>query len=182
MADFHGPDGPDPTRATLPRTDSARTDLARTDLARTDLTRPAALDDAAQALLSIWDAAREQCTPRLSSPQLSALLVVEKDEGINLRGLAGRLRMILSSASRLCDRLVAAGLVERVPGRLDRREIALYLTPSSRQLLADLRASRLAVLSGVLDRMSPSGRDALLRGLSEFASAAAEPDRAARTA
>ena len=179
MADFHGPDGPDPTRATLPRTDSARTDLARTDsartdLARTDLTRPAALDDAAQALLSIWDAAREQSTPRLSSPQLSALLVVEKDEGINLRGLAGQLKMILSSASRLCDRLVAAGLVERVPGRLDRREIALYLTPSSRQVLDELRTTRRALLGEVLDRMSPAGRAALLRGLTEFASVAAD--------
>ncbi|MEV6488744.1 MarR family transcriptional regulator, partial [Actinoplanes sp. NPDC051633] len=144
--------------------------------------RAAALDDAAQALLAFWDAAREQSTPRLSSPQLNALMVVEKDEGINLRGLAGRLRMILSSASRLCDRLVAAGLVERVPGRLDRREIALYLTPSSRQLLADLRAARLSMVGAVLDRMSPAGRDALIRGLTEFAGAAAEPDQAARTA
>jgi DNA-binding MarR family transcriptional regulator len=157
MAEHHGSERPVPTRA-------------------------AALDDAAQALLAFWDAAREQSTPRLSSPQLNALMVVEKDEGINLRGLAGRLRMILSSASRLCDRLVAAGLVERVPGRLDRREIALYLTPSSRQLLADLRAARLSMLGAVLDRMSPAGRDALIRGVTEFASAAAEPDQAARTA
>jgi DNA-binding MarR family transcriptional regulator len=144
--------------------------------------RAAALDDAAQTLLSTWDAAREQSTPRLSSPQLSALMVVEREEGINLRGLAGRLRMILSSASRLCDRLVAAGLVERVPGRVDRREIALYLTPSSRQLLEELRAARLSMLVTVLDRMSPTGRAALIRGLSEFAAAATEPDSTARTA
>ena len=163
---------------------------------RPDPTRAAALDDAAPALLACWDAAREQSTPRLSSPQLSALLVVELNEGINLRTLAGRLRMILSSASRLCDRLVAArreisqhpsrlvaaGLVERVPGRLDRREIALHLTPSSRQLLADLRASRLSMLGAVLDRMSPAGRDALVRGLTEFAGAAAEATREVRSA
>lgn len=149
MADYHGPVVPDPMRA-------------------------AALDDAAQALLATWEAAREQSTPRLSAAQLSALIVVEKDEGINLRGLAGRLRMILSSASRLCDRLVAAGLVERVPGRVDRREIALYLTPYSRQLLADLRTARLDMLTTVLDRMSPTGRAALVRGLTEFAHAAGE--------
>ena len=149
MVDFHGPVGPDPLRA-------------------------AALDDAAQALLATWEAAREQSTPRLSAAQLSALVVVEHDEGINLRGLAGRLRMILSSASRLCDRLVAAGLVERVPGRADRREIALYLTPYSRQLLEELRAARLSMLGSVLDRMSPTGRAALVRGLTEFAHAVAE--------
>jgi DNA-binding MarR family transcriptional regulator len=159
MAEHQGPDGRDPQHS-------------------------AAVDDAALTLLATWDAARENATHRLSWPQLSALLAVEHDEGINLRGLAGRLNMILSSASRLCDRLVAAGLVERVPGRSDRREIALYLTPSSRQLLAELRAARRAMLDSVLDRMSPVGRAALIRGLTEFAAAAREPagSESARTA
>lgn len=154
MAEHHGPDGPDPMRA-------------------------AAVDDAAQALLSVWNAAREAATPRLSWPQLSALLVVERAEGINLRGLAGELKMLLSSASRLCDRLVASGMVERVPGRADRREIALYLTPSSRQLLDDLRLTRQAMLASVLERMSPAARAALLRGLTEFAAAADPAPRSA---
>jgi len=147
--------------------------------------RAAAVDDAAQALLAAWDAAREQATPRLSAPQLNALLVVERAEGINLRGLATQLKMILSSASRLCDRLVASGLVERVPGRADRREIALYLTPSARQVLDQLRTTRRAMLATVLDRMSPSGQAALIRGLTEFAAAAAEQpswSESARTA
>jgi DNA-binding MarR family transcriptional regulator len=159
MAGHHGPGGPDPKQS-------------------------AAVDDAALALLATWEAAREQATQRLSLPQLNALLAVERDEGVNLRGLAGRLKMILSSASRLCDRLVAAGLVERVPGRVDRREIALYLTPSSRQLLEELRASRRATLGAVLGRMSPAGRAALVRGLTEFAAAAQGPEasESARTA
>ena len=144
MADHHGPVGPDPMLA-------------------------AAVDDAAAALLAAWDVARQRVTPRLSGPQLGALLELERAEGINLRGLAGRLKMILSSASRLCDRLVAAGMIERVPGRLDRREIALFLTPSSRQLLTELRTIRREMLASVLDRMSPAGRGALIRGLTEFA-------------
>jgi DNA-binding MarR family transcriptional regulator len=149
MAVHHGPDGPDPTHA-------------------------AAIDDAAQSLLVAFDTAREQVTPRLSWPQLNALLAVERAEGINLGGLAAELSMLLSSASRLCDRLVASGLVERVPGRADRREIALYLTPSSRALLGELRAIRRRALAGVLEQMSGSGRAALLRGLTEFAAAAVE--------
>jgi DNA-binding MarR family transcriptional regulator len=159
MAENHGPEGPDPMRA-------------------------AEVDDAAQTLLAAWDAAREQATPRLSWPQLSALLVVERAEGINLRGLAGELKMLLSSASRLCDRLVASGMVERVPGRVDRREIALYLTPSSRQLLDELRRTRRQMLAAVLQRMSTAGRTALIRGLTEFAAAANAPGRSksARTA
>jgi DNA-binding MarR family transcriptional regulator len=155
MAVDHGPDGPDQTYA-------------------------AAIDDAAQALLVAWDVARERVTPRLSAPQLNALLIVDRHEGVNLGGLATHLRMLLSSASRLCDRLVASGMVERVPGRADRREIALYLTPSSRELLAELRAIRRHTLGEVLDRMSQQGRVALLRGLAEFA-AVAEDDTTRRS-
>jgi DNA-binding MarR family transcriptional regulator len=92
--------------------------------------------------------------------------------------------MLLSSASRLCDRLVASGMVERVPGRADRREIALYLTSSSRQLLEELRHARRQMLSAVLAKMSPGGRLALIRGLAEFASAANDDQQSdsARTA
>jgi DNA-binding MarR family transcriptional regulator len=159
MAEHHGPDGPDPMRA-------------------------AAVDDAAPALLAAWDIARQRATPLLSGPQLSALLVVEREEGINLRRLAAQLRMILSSASRLCDRLVASGMVERVPGRADRREIALYLTPASRQLLDNLRTTRRELLTNVLARMTPAGREALLSGLTEFAAVAdrAAPGGAVRSA
>ena len=149
MAVHHGPDVPDPTHT-------------------------AAIDDAAKALLLAWDVAREQVTPRMSSVQLNALLAVERSEGLNLGGLAAELGMLLSSASRLCDRLVASGMVERVPGRADRREIALYLTPSSRNLLAELRRIRRRALTAVLEKMSPGGRAALLRGLTEFAVAAEE--------
>jgi len=140
----------------------------------------AAIDDAAQALLSAWDQAREQVNPRLSWAQLNALLAVERSEGVNLGGLAAEMNMLLSSASRLCDRLVASGMVERVPGRADRREIALYLTPSSRTLLAELRRIRRLALAATLEKMSASGRAALLRGLSEFA--AATTDEAKTTA
>jgi len=136
----------------------------------------AAIDDAAQALLFTWDQAREQVTPRLSWPQLNALLAVERAEGVNLGGLAAELSMLLSSASRLCDRLVANGLVERVPGRADRREIALYLTPSSRALLGELRRIRRRSLTETLERMSAAGRAALLRGLTEFSAAAEHGD------
>jgi DNA-binding MarR family transcriptional regulator len=86
--------------------------------------------------------------------------------------------MILSSASRLCDRLVAAGLIDREPSRADRREIALTLTPHGVGLLANLRAERRRRLAAVLAGMSETSRTALLRGLREFA-LVADPARVA---
>jgi DNA-binding MarR family transcriptional regulator len=138
-----------------------------------DLTTFAAdVDLTATALLSVWDHARERIGSRLSVSQLRALLAVEHAPGLNLRRLAEALNMILSSASRLCDRLVAAGLIDREPSRADRREIALTLTPTGAGLLAELRAERRRRLAQVMAGMSDAGRAALLRGLREFAVAA----------
>lgn len=143
----------------------------------------AAIDGAAGSLLSVWMSAQETAAAQLSSAQLRALMVVEQYDGVNLRGLAAAMGILLSSASRLCDRLVAAGVLEREPGRVDRREIALHLTPAGRKLLDELRAERRGVIESVLSRMSPAGRQALLRGLQEFAAVAgASEDVAARTA
>ncbi|MFY1617379.1 MarR family winged helix-turn-helix transcriptional regulator [Micromonospora sp. WMMD736] len=128
----------------------------------------AALDAAAGALLGVWDSAREATASRVSGAQLRAVMVVEQYDGINLRRLATRLDMLLSSASRLCDRLVAAGMLEREPGRFDRREISLHLTPEARRLLAELRNDRQARLAAVLAAMSPAGRAALVSGVREF--------------
>jgi DNA-binding MarR family transcriptional regulator len=143
MAVHHGPDGP-------------------------DIALAVEVDLAAAALLSVWEQAREQAVIRLSAAQLRALLAIEQCPGVNLRGLAAGLGMILSSASRLCDRLVAAGLLEREPGRADRREIALSLSPAGVDLLAELRNDRRRRLADVLADMSEPGRVALLRGLREF--------------
>ncbi|MFU8873468.1 MarR family winged helix-turn-helix transcriptional regulator [Micromonospora sp. SL4-19] len=128
----------------------------------------AALDEAAGTLLAVWEAARERTTSRLSSAQLRAVMVVEQYDGINLRRLATLTDMLLSSASRLCDRLVAAGMLEREPGRYDRREISLHLTPAAARLLAELRADRRHRLDRILAGMSAEGRAALLRGMREF--------------
>ena len=129
----------------------------------------AAVDGEATALVALFEAARVQASTRLSASQLQALLVVEDDEGLNLGTLADRLGVILSSASRLCDRLVAAGMLDREPGPTDRREVCLTLTAGGRDLLAGLKKDRRRRLDEVLAHMTPAGRDALLRGLREFA-------------
>lgn len=132
----------------------------------------AALDLGVSALLAVWEAAREGAGSHLSGSQLRAVMVVEQEDGINLRRLSDRLGMLISSASRLCDRLVAAGMLERTPGLNDRREIALHLTPDAARLLDELRADRQRRLAAVLELMSPVGRAALLHGLAEFEAAA----------
>ncbi|MET9503733.1 MarR family winged helix-turn-helix transcriptional regulator [Streptomyces sp. NPDC006259] len=125
---------------------------------------------AAELLEVLWGRAS---TAPVSASQLRVLLILEYHDGINLRTLADGLASTPPSTSRLCDRLQAAGLVERVVSAADRRELRLHLSGRGRAFLADLRARREQALRSVLDRMPLAQRAALLQGLEAFCDAAA---------
>ncbi len=125
---------------------------------------------AAELLEVVWGRAS---TAPASASQLRVLLILEHHEGINLRTLADSLASTPPSTSRLCDRLQAAGFVERVVSPADRRELMLRLSDRGRAFLADLRARREQQLQAVLAVMPAAKRVALLEGLEAFCDAAA---------
>ncbi|MER5509555.1 MarR family transcriptional regulator [Streptomyces sp. NPDC002766] len=125
---------------------------------------------AAELLEVVWGRAS---TAPTSASQLRVLHILEHHDGINLRSLAESLASTPPSTSRLCDRLVAAGFVERVVSAEDRREVRLHLSSRGRAFLADLRARRERELRSVLADMPTAKRIALLEGLEAFCDAAA---------
>ncbi|MFJ5996700.1 MarR family transcriptional regulator [Streptomyces sp. NPDC092370] len=125
---------------------------------------------AAELLEVLWGRAS---TAPASASQLRVLLILEHHEGINLRTLADSLASTPPSTSRLCDRLQAAGFVEREVSLADRREVRLHLSGRGRTFLADLRVRREQALRAVLDQMPAAKRVALLQGLEAFCDAAA---------
>lgn len=129
----------------------------------------AAIEEAASFLAALWN--RETEDLPTSATQLHVLLIVERHRDINLSGLAAQLGALVSSASRLCDRLEAAGLLHRLHGS-SRRAVMLRLSPDGRALLDRLRRQRREDLARVLSRMPPAARTALAAGLSQFRTAA----------
>ncbi|MEV5322189.1 MarR family transcriptional regulator [Streptomyces sp. NPDC052687] len=125
---------------------------------------------AAELLEVLWGRAS---TAPASASQLRVLLILEHHEGINLSTLAASLASTPPSTSRLCDRLQAAGFVERVVSPADRREVRLRLSSRGRAFLADLRVRRQKELQAVLSHMPAAKRVALLEGLDAFCAAAA---------
>ncbi len=103
----------------------------------------------------------------LPPAQVRALLAVDAGPGLNVTGLARMLGASPSATSRLCDRLVASGLLFRVPAT-SRREILLQPTESGQRLAAWIRDQRRAALIRVLETISSDGRANLARGLSEL--------------
>ena len=131
-----------------------------------------AIEAAAGPLVSVWAHAAETEQSLVSHPQLRALTAIDRHGALNLNGLAAELGTIASSASRLVDRLVAAGLVERELSEATRREVTVSLRPSGQQLLERLRQVRRGEIAMILQEMTPTAARALARGMREFAAVA----------
>jgi DNA-binding MarR family transcriptional regulator len=136
----------------------------------------AAVEAATRALVITLGRAEEEVLPRVSVSQLRALLIISRQAPTNLNQLAVELGAIPSSASRLCDRLVAAGLVTRRTGSTDRREVELRVSAEGQRLVDQLRECRVAELVTVLATMGAEAQRALLTGLREFQLAAERLD------
>ncbi|MFE9680534.1 MarR family winged helix-turn-helix transcriptional regulator [Streptomyces sp. NPDC002701] len=124
--------------------------------------------DAVESLVMLWFAAAEDLTPRMSTRQLLALQTVRRLPELNLTALAEHLGIALPTASRLCDRLEAAGLLQRTVQPHNRREVQLVVTSQGRRLLADVTELRALCLTTVFDAMAQSERDSLQHGLRAF--------------
>ena len=131
-------------------------------------------------LEAAWGRAQETISGEVPSPsQLRAMLAIEKHGITNLRTLCDALGSAPPSVSRLCDRLQAAGLIERAPSQSSRREVKLRLSLRGESVLSQLRESRAHELAAVLSTMAPADVRALARGLDAFAQAADRMEREA---
>ncbi|MFC7534671.1 MarR family winged helix-turn-helix transcriptional regulator [Actinoplanes sp. GCM10030250] len=135
----------------------------------------ATIESSVEALVAVLDRARLAASPAIPPAQLRVLTIVAGSRHTNMSRLAEALDVVPSSASRLCDRLEATGLLRRVADPRDRREVRLLLTSASRRLLADLRERRSAALGEVLERMPADAQQDLVRALQAF-EAAASPE------
>lgn len=108
-------------------------------------------------------------------PQFRALVVLSGEESVTVSHLAEILEVQPSTVTRLCDRLVAKGLVRRAPGVADRRAITVTLTGEGRALVDRVISARRQEIAEVAARMAPADRAAALVGLRAFADAMTEP-------
>jgi DNA-binding MarR family transcriptional regulator len=139
----------------------------------------AAVESAVESLLAVLDQARLAQSPAIPPTQLRVLTIVSRARHTNMNRLAEALDVVPSSASRLCDRLEATGLLRRMPDPRDRREVRLVLTAAARRMLRDLQDRRRKALEEVLERMTPAGRLDLVKALAAFdAATSADGDSA----
>lgn len=127
------------------------------------------LDEALRPVLLLASRAAASVAPRVSSSQLQALVALHRRGPMKLTSLALELGSIPSSASRMCDRLVASGFLERRAGQVDRREVFLHLTPDGDDVVRAVREVRQRALAEAIRGCTVAERQALLLGLRAFA-------------
>lgn len=125
----------------------------------------ARVEAAAAGLLTLSARASVDLPGGLSLTQLRALAMAERLEPCSLGMLADALAITTSSASRLVDRLVAVGVIDRRLSEVNRREVTLRLTGTGSRLLRRHEAARRTLFADVLRHLDPRDVRALLRGL-----------------
>lgn len=134
-----------------------------------------ALLTASRLLVAISAHSIAQVDETITIPQFRTLVILSNQGPINLATLAGQLSVQPSAAGRMVDRLVSAGLIDRLPHPTSRRELLAALTTRGREVVRQVTAHRRREIARIVENMPPSKRHGLVRALTAFTTAGGEP-------
>jgi DNA-binding MarR family transcriptional regulator len=137
-----------------------------------------ALVTASRVLVSIAARSIARHADDVTLVQFRALVVLHGRGPQTVATLATELGVARSSASRLCDRLVTKGLIDRSPATEDRREVRLAITESGTAMVSTVTRRRRHEIRRIVEGMDQTQGRALVIALQAFAESAGEvPDR-----
>lgn len=129
---------------------------------------------AARVLVAVSAQSVAATADTVTLPQLRVLVMLASQASMNLNGVAARLGVHPSNATRAVDRLVAAGLLDRRDDPADRRNLLLELTHAGNVLVQDVMQRRRDTIAEILEQMSPEQRRQFGAGAAAFAEAGGE--------
>jgi DNA-binding MarR family transcriptional regulator len=129
---------------------------------------------ASRALVAIAARSLAAAPEHVTLAQYRLLVLLASRGSQNPSAIASDLGAAPSSVTRLCDRLVAKGLINRRGSPDNRREVLLAITPPGRSLVDEVTAARRLEIQRVV-RSVPEGRRAsVVEALNELGAAAGE--------
>lgn len=151
-----------------PRASRRRTDHEVDELVTAVLT-------ASRVLIAVSAASLAETEETVTLTQFRTLVVLDGRGATNLNGLADTLGVNASTAMRMVDKLLAAGLVTRHDNPANRREVVIGLTDGGRALTRRVTERRRSEIARIVRAMPAVERSGIVRALSAFADAAGEP-------
>ncbi|NLY53060.1 MAG: MarR family transcriptional regulator [Firmicutes bacterium] len=113
-------------------------------------------------------------TYQLSVAQYHTLQYLAHVEQSDISGIASAFSISVPAATKMVDRLQAAGWVERRPSEQDRRHVIVVLTESGQAVIDDLAGKEADSLAQVLAKMGEEQRAQLFVGGTAFVTQARE--------
>jgi DNA-binding MarR family transcriptional regulator len=134
---------------------------------------------ASRALVGVAARSLAVADAEVTLPQYRALVILAARGPCLVKELAEALSIHPSTATRLCDRLVAKRLVRRSPARDSRREIVVSLQSRGRNLVEKVTTVRRREIAAIVARVPTELWNPAVIALTAFAEAAGEvPDQA----
>ncbi|MEU8912059.1 MarR family transcriptional regulator [Streptomyces nigrescens] len=130
---------------------------------------------ASRLLVAVSARSLGEAEERVTLPQLRMLVVLSTRGATKLVALAELLQVAPSTAMRMVDRLITAGLAHRQANPGNRRETLLQLTDEGRRTVEEVTARRRAEISAIVERLAPEQRASLIEALTAFNEAGGEP-------
>ncbi|MFF9408104.1 MarR family winged helix-turn-helix transcriptional regulator [Streptomyces anandii] len=134
---------------------------------------------ASRLLVAVSARSLAEVEERVTLPQFRMLVVLASRGATKLVDLAELLQVAPSTAMRMVDRLIAAGLADRQPNPANRRETMLRLTDEGRRTVETATVRRRAEIAAIVQRLRPTQRLALIEALDAFNEAGGEPPASA---
>ncbi|HEX5119211.1 MAG TPA: MarR family transcriptional regulator [Pseudonocardiaceae bacterium] len=111
----------------------------------------------------------------ITMPQFRLLVVLSTRGPLKLTVLAEYLDAKPPSVTRMIDRLVGAGLVDRQTSPVSRREVVLDLTDNGASVVTRVTQRRRREIARIIGRMPERQRAALIDAFEAFRDAGGEP-------
>jgi DNA-binding MarR family transcriptional regulator len=117
-----------------------------------------ALREAIKAIDALTAQSLARVSDIVTMPQFRALSALASPGPHRLGDLADALGVTPSTATRMCDRLVARGLVSRTRANLDRRELDLSLTAEGKRIVEATEVRRRDAVAALLAKVPEEER------------------------
>jgi DNA-binding MarR family transcriptional regulator len=129
---------------------------------------------ASRALVAVAARSLASVEHDVTLPQFRALVVLATRGARNSGALAEELGVHQSTCTRLCDRLLAKGLLTRSAHPESRREVVLAITTDGRAVVDQVTRVRRREIARIVPRVPRELRPAMVQALQAFADAAGE--------
>lgn len=130
---------------------------------------------ASRLLVAVSARSLNEVEDSLTLPQFRALVVLASRGPLRLTHLSDHLAVNPSTAMRMAERLVVAGMIDRAPNPENRRESILTLTDTGRRVVEQVTDRRRDEIAAIVQRMPADHRDRLIEALEAFSAAGGEP-------